>query len=135
MTVGAFAARFPDTGHPCAWISRNIENVIAYEADPLCSFSFTLNGNRALLKLMRRAYALHGGRGNPGLPVRFYSGAEDPCMPDERGFFRAMERMRRSGYRDVQGVLFPGLRHEILNEENREEIFERIWHEAFEPNI
>lgn len=135
MTIGAFAARFEDTGHPCAWVSKNQENVIAYEADPLCRFSFTLNGNRALLRLMRRAYALKGKRGKPDLPVRFYSGADDPCAPDEKGFWNAVENMRRAGYTDVQGKLFPGLRHEILNEENREEIFETIWKEAFEANI
>ena len=135
MTVGAFARRFPDTGHPCAWISANMENVIAYEADPLCRFTFTLNGNRALLRLMRRCYGLAPGRGKPDLPIRFYSGADDPCMPDEKGFWHAVENMKKAGYRNVQGCLFPGMRHEILNETNREEVFERIWREALEPNI
>lgn len=135
MTIGAFAARFPDTGHPCAWISKNQANVIAYEADPLCMFSFTLNGNRALLRLMRRAYGLRANPGKPDLPVRFYSGADDPCAPNEKGFWKAVEKMRRAGYTNVEGTLFPGLRHEILNEENREKIFEKIWHEAFEVNI
>ena len=55
MTIGAFAKRFPSAEHPSSWISANVENVIAYEADPLCTFTFTLNGNRALLRLMRRA--------------------------------------------------------------------------------
>lgn len=135
MTVGMFAKRFPDPNHPCAWISANMENVTDYEANPLCQFIFTLNGNRALLRLMRRCYHLSPGRGNPSLPIHFYSGAEDPCMPDEKGFRDAMERMKRAGYTNVQGCLFPGLRHEILNETNREEVFERIWKEAFEPNI
>lgn len=134
MTVGAFARRFEEAGHPCCWISGNMENVIAYEADPLCRFSFTLNGNRALLRLMRSCYR-KSGCGKPDLPVYFYSGAEDPCMPDEKGFWHAVETMRKAGYGKVEGHLFPGLRHEILNETNREEVFERIWKEAFEPNI
>ena len=133
MTVGAFARRFPDPDHPCAWISANMENVTAYEGDPLCSFTFTLNGNRALLRLMKRAYSLKNGR--PDLPVRFYSGTEDPCAPDEKGFRHAMERMRQAGYSDTEGHLFPGMRHEILNEEGREAVFERIWKEAFEANL
>lgn len=134
MTVGLFASRFPNSDHPCAWISANLENVIAYEADPLCRFIFTLNGNRALLRLMQRCYGLEAC-GKPDLPVRFYSGADDSCMPDEKGFRHAMERMKKARYADVQGHLFPGMRHEILNETNREEVFERIWREAFEPNI
>ena len=133
MTVGMFAKRFPDPNHPSAWISANMDNVIAYEKDPLCAFTFTLNGNRALLRLLRRAYALKHGR--PDLPVRFYSGADDPCAPDEKGFRAAMESMRRAGYSDVQGSMFPGMRHEILNEKDREKVFECMWREAFEPYI
>ena len=133
MTIGAFAKRFPSSEHPSSWISANEENVIAYEADPLCSFSFTLNGNRALLRLMRRAYGLSPTRGNPALPVRFFSGAEDPCAPDEKGFRHAVERMRQAGFADVEGKLFPGLRHEILNETNRAEVFETIWRDAIAP--
>ena len=135
MTIGAFAKRFPSAEHPSSWISANVENVIAYEADPLCSFTFTLNGNRALLRLMRRAYGLSPTRGNPTLPVRFFSGAEDPCAPDEKGFWHAVERMRQAGFADVEGKLFPGLRHEILNEANRQEIFETIWSDAIAPII
>ena len=135
MTIGAFAKRFPSAEHPSSWISANEENVIAYEADPLCSFSFTLNGNRALLRLMRRAYGLSPTRGNPALPVRFFSGAEDPCAPDEKGFWKAVEKMRQAGFADVEGKLFPGLRHEILNETNRAEVFETIWRDAIAPML
>ena len=134
MTTGAFARPFRDEGSAFAWLSANQENVRAYEASPLCGFNFTLNGNRALLKLMRRAYSLKGC-GNPGLHVRFYSGADDPCAPDEKGFRSAVEAMQRAGYSDVQGRMFPGLRHEILLEKNAEEIFESMWREAIEPVI
>lgn len=135
MTIGAFARRFPDAKHPSSWISVNEENVIAYEADPLCTFTFTLNGNRALLRLMRRAYGIGPNRGKPDLPVRFFSGAEDPCAPDARGFWSAVRRMRQAGFRNVEGCLFPGLRHEILNETNRQEVFDRIWEDAVKPFI
>lgn len=131
MTIGAFARRFPDPQHPCAWISANMENVTAYEADPLCQFSFTLNGNRALLRLMRRAYGLKNGRAD--LPVYFCSGADDPCAPDAKGFERAMENMRRAGYAGVRGRMFPGLRHEILNETDKEAVFEAVWQEGIAP--
>lgn len=131
MTTGVFAQRFE--AHPNAWISASEENVQDFSKDPLCGFTFTLNGNRALLRLMRRAYHLSSIRGKPELPVRFYSGAEDPCAPDEAGFLRAMEQMRAAGYRDVRGYMFEGMRHEILNERNRDTVFQRIWQEALEP--
>ena len=141
MTTGSFNKKAKKE-HSGSWLSANPENVAAFAADPLCNFSFTLNGYRALLRLMIRAYGMgfrngrsRSERGNPNLPVRFYSGADDTGAPDRAGFENAMNRMRQAGYADVRGHMFPGLRHEILNEVNREEVFERIWSEAFEPYI
>ena len=135
LTTGAFSKPFKKEGNSSAWLSADKENVRAFKADPLCGFDFTLNGNRALLTLMQRAYHLKALRGNPGMPVRFYSGEKDPCAPNPEGFEAAMEAMRKAGYTDVQGAMFPGLRHEILNEKNREEIYETIFKEAIEPNM
>lgn len=133
MTTGAFAKRFPDPNHPAAWLSANVENVQAYETDPLCGYAFTLNGYRSLLRLMQRAYKLDGARKQPNLPVRFYSGADDPCAPDAKGFANAMRCMQKAGFADVQGYMFPGMRHEILCESAKETVFEKIWREAVEP--
>ena len=69
------------------------------------------------------------------LPVRFYSGAEDACMMGKKGFDHAMKCMRRAGCRDVQGRLFPGMRHEILNEAEKQAVFECIWQESFQPYL
>jgi len=135
MTTGAFARRFPDARHPSAWLSVNEANVTAFEGDPLCGFRFTLNGNRALLRLMQRAYKLSPRRNRPDLPVRFYSGADDPCAPDRRGFDRALASMRKAGFRDVQGRMFDGLRHEILNETESEMIYEIMFTEAVAPHM
>ena len=68
---------------------------------------------------MRRAYDVEGfSCTNPSMPVLFISGAEDPCLIDVRHFAKTVRAMRRAGYRDVKGKLYPGMRHEILNEEN-----------------
>ena len=140
LTTGGFSKR-AKSELSGSWLSANPENAAAFAADPLCNFTFTVNGYRALLRLMIRAYGLenHGPHrarcGNPELPVHFYSGADDTCAPDRAGFENAIKRMKNAGYAHVNGYMFPGLRHEILNEKNREEVFERIWSEAFEPYI
>ena len=141
-TTGSFSGAAKKRLGGGSWISANPENVVAYTADPLCNFTFTLNGYRALMRLMIRAYGIGTDshvykpeRGRPDLPIHFYSGADDTCAPNRRGFENAMERMKKAGYTNVSGHMFPGLRHEILNEKNREEVFERIWSEALEPYI
>ena len=143
MTTGSFNKR-AKSELSGSWLSANSENVAAFAADPLCNFTFTLNGYRALLRLMIRAYGLAPDkrnravripRGKPELPIHFYSGADDTGAPNRKGFENAMNRMKRAGYAYVSGYMFPGLRHEILNEVNREEVFERIWSESFAPYI
>lgn len=134
LITGSFDSRFPkESGE--SWLSVNKENVKKYQNDPLCGYTFTLNGYAALLRLMRRTYGKRGECANERLPIHFFSGADDPCMPDHNGFVHAMECMKKAGYTDVSGHLFEGLRHEILNEENCEEIYQCIWQEAFAPYI
>lgn len=134
MTVGAFQKEIEKRKQSGSWLSVNADNVAAYFADPFCNYSFTLNGYAALFDLMKRAYHLPAAV-KPEMPVHFYSGADDPCAPDAKGFAAALDAMRRAGYINVQGRMFPGLRHEILREIDRETVYETIWREAILPLI
>ena len=122
MTTGGFAKRFPDPNTANAWLSVNQDNVRRYDADPLCGFPFTLNGYRALLTLMRDAYSTAPGK-HPELPVHFVSGEDDPCAPDRKGFEDAVQAMKDAGYAEVTGKMYPGLRHEILNETEQQRVY------------
>ena len=125
MTTGGFAKAHPDPNTKNAWLSTNQDNVRKYDADPLCGFPFTLNGYKALLELMRDAYR-PAPAGNPALPVHFISGAEDPCAPDKKGFDDAVACMRRNGYRCVTARQYPGMRHEILNQTQRQLVYDDL---------
>lgn len=125
MTTGGFAKRFPDPVTQNAWLSTNQDNVRAYDADPLCGFPFTLNGYKALLTLMKDAYAAVPAK-HPALPVHFLSGGDDPCAPDEKGFADAVERVKRDGYRTVTSKLYPGMRHELLNHAERQTVYDDL---------
>ena len=125
MTTGSFNKGNPRSGSANAWLSTNADNVRAYDADPLCGFPFTLNGYKALLELMRDAYApVPAGR--PDLPVHFISGENDPCAPDKKGFDAAVERMRDAGYARVTAHMYPGMRHEILNHAERQAVYDDL---------
>ena len=122
MATGGFSKAFPDPNTANAWLSVNPENVRAYDADPLCGFPFTLNGYKALLTLMQEAYDATPA-GHPDMPVHFVSGEFDPCAPDKKGFDAAVQRMKEVGYRNVTGKMYPGMRHEILNETDRSVVY------------
>ena len=110
IITGTFSKRFKKEGR-FAWLSKNPMNVSAYETDPLCGFGFTLNGYRALLKLMEVAYdeKLSLRR---NLPVHFMSGEDDPCAPDKKGFDAAVARLKADGYEvaSYTGYTFEHLR-------------------------
>ena len=62
----------------------------------------------------------------PELPVRFISGAEDPCLVSEAAFRKAVNAMKRVGYQNVTSKLYPAMRHEILNETGKKQVWKDI---------
>ena len=54
----------------------------------------------------------------------FIAGGDDPVGAYGKGVLRAVEEFRKAGMKDVEKRIFPLGRHEILNEINRQEIYE-----------
>ena len=109
------------------WLSASEENVDAYLADPLCGGEVTIGLFREMLAGI--AYITRRDnlrRMNLNTPVLFLSGREDPVGDMGKGVRRAYESFRRAGVRDVELKLYPGLRHEILQEACRETVYQEI---------
>lgn len=124
LTFGGFAARFPKEPHSGSWICTDQLVVREYENSDLCGFTFTVDGYQALFQLMEETYSRSGWQcTQPDLPILFVGGAEDPCIGNARRFAAALNHLRSQGYQNVRGKLYPGLRHEILNEPCREKIY------------
>ena len=127
LVMGGYEKRFKSEGIPHSWINSDPEEVLKYNADPLCSYIFTLNGFENLVRLTILTYKDRGYAMNkPSLPIRFYSGADDPCAVSEEAFNKAVELLKKQGYTDVAGKLYPHMRHEILNEPEHMSVFEEI---------
>ena len=62
----------------------------------------------------------------PDLPILFIGGEEDPCIVSRKKFGEAIHTMEAVGYRKVKGHLYPGMRHEILNETGKQQVFREI---------
>ena len=63
---------------------------------------------------------------NKEAPVYFMSGAEDPVGDYGAGVEKAYQAFCNAGLHDVTKKLYPGGRHEMLNEVNREEVMQDI---------
>jgi len=123
LSTGNGDKKFPGEGKN-AWLTRDKEIVNAYNADPKCNFTFTCNGFENLLRLMKNTYEASGyAVKNPELPIFFVSGSDDPVLIDEDKWQKAQQFLRDVGYRNVSGKLYHQMRHEILNENGREEVY------------
>ena len=127
ISFGAGAMKFRKDKTCTAWICSDPAVAKEYEESELCGFTFTDEAYLVLFELMKQAYDVkHFSCTNPKMPVLFVSGAEDPCLINVRHFAKTVQAMRHAGYLDVKGKLYPGMRHEILNEKNKEQVYHDI---------
>ena len=128
LCTGNNDKKFKADGVKNAWLSANLGNVHAYNNDPLCGFPFTVNGYRnGLFRLMLDIYSPKGWNvTNPDLPIHFIAGAEDPCIISLKKFSEAVSFLRARGYREVTSQVYPKMRHEILNETGREDVWRDV---------
>ncbi len=126
LVMGSYEKRFKNEG-PHSWINTDYEAVKKYCDDPLCNYVFTLNGFENLVRLTLLTYEKGGyAMNNPDLPIRFYSGADDPCAVDEKAWGKAVSLLKQQGYNDVEGKMYQNMRHEILNEPEHLKVYEDI---------
>ena len=104
------------------WLSRDPRTAEAFIADPLCFAADIpkLLGYREGLKLFGTP-----AQGVADVPMLIVSGGEDSVS--KGGAVRKLaDAYRRRGVRDVTVRVFPGARHELLNETNRDEAIAEI---------
>lgn len=102
LSFGSFNKPFEDEGYPSAWVCSDKDTLEAYHKDPYCMFTFTVNGFKNLLDLMKDCYSPKGWKmSNPNLPVHFISGAEDPCRISDKSIGKAADLMKKVGYRTL----------------------------------
>lgn len=122
-STGGGDDKFPGEGKN-AWLTRDKTVVEKYNADERCNFVFSCNGFSNLLHLVKNAYkkkkypAKHSD-----LPIFFMAGADDPVIGSEKKWLEAQQFLRDVGYKNVTGKLYPKMRHEILNELGKEEVY------------
>ena len=56
----------------------------------------------------------------PNLPIWFISGEDDPCMGSEERLLEAIDVLRQAGYDNISYQIYPHMRHEVLNETEKE---------------
>lgn len=127
LAAGGFNNAIDNPRTAVDWISHNKENVDAYLADGRCGFMFSAGAYAALTSLTREAVSKACVNAYPkGLPLLYVAGEEDPVGNCGKGVRAAAELARDAGLDDVQVKLYPHMRHEILNEDDRVQVMEDV---------
>lgn len=115
----------PDT--PFDWLSKRRETVEEYINDPLCGF---VPSTGFFLELFNGISTIHKReqiRQTPAnLPILLLSGLQDPVGEQGKGIWRVARQLENEGLKNVTVMLYEGGRHEMLQEVNREEVYDFI---------
>ena len=99
------------------WIAADTRAVDRYIADPQCGQDATVGLFHDMLGGFRfNQQAENLRQMAPSTPILFVSGQDDPVGAMGKGVERSAAAFRDAGITDVEVILYPGLRHEILNE-------------------
>ncbi len=116
-----------------SWLSKNIESVEKYYHDKYCTFTFTVNAYKGLVEATKYDGTEECvNKMRPGMPLLVISGEADPVGNMGEGTKAAAESFKKAGVKDVTLKLYPGDRHEILNEVDRDKVYADIlaWFES-----
>lgn len=110
-----------------AWLSTDDAVCRAFEADPLSCFPFTAAGYLDLFNgLTEISSPDWAGRVPKGLPILLIAGDQDPVGNYGEGPKQVAGWLREAGVRGVELKLYPGMRHEVLNEIGKEEVYQDV---------
>lgn len=140
MAYGKFLMRFDgERGHHSfmmklgdkdddSWLAYNPKVQEVYRKDPLCTgYKYT---NRAVLTVWEADRELKNYKGyeckNPKLPVLSITGVDDPVTGFEKGLWDSVRNLKRVGYEEVRTIVYPDMKHEVLNEIGKRKVYEDV---------
>jgi alpha-beta hydrolase superfamily lysophospholipase len=127
LDLTMFNAPFQPARTDYDWLSRDEAMVDAYVDDPGCGFGIDTDSARAMFAGARRgADPAQVAAIRSSLPVYIAVGEADPVNAGLALLTPLTERYKAAGLTDVTIRTYPGARHEILNEINRDEVIAEL---------
>lgn len=123
IVFGPYSKGFGAIRTPFDWLSRDEKEVDKYIDDPYCGKVCSARFFRDFFKLLSQIHKpslMEGLRKDK--PVYIFSGEEDPVGHRGEGVKHLIELYRKYGIEDLEYRLYPGGRHEMLHEINRDEV-------------
>ncbi|MED4959130.1 alpha/beta hydrolase [Paenibacillus macerans] len=123
LTFGGFNRKFLPARTPFDWLSRDELEVDKYINDPYCGFLCSAGFFQDFFDLLQEIHQPEQMQYIPKhKPVYIFAGDQDPVGLHGEGIRRLSALYSWLGLQEVEVKLYPGGRHEMLNEINRDEV-------------
>lgn len=127
LAFGSFNKNFQPCRTPFDWLSRERHVVDQFVSDAFCGQTPSTRFFYDLFHGMKDMDHPKNIRKIPKrLPILLVSGDQDPVGGFSRDVIKTYERFRQAGIRNVEIKLYPGARHEVINETNRSDVYADI---------
>ena len=122
LSFGNYEKPFKQDGKTNAWLNRDGAEVDKYNANPMCGFILSLGFYKSFFNGLKQIYGDAPKQIRADLPIFIISGDQDPVGGMGVLVKNLYEMYKGLGF-DVDMKLYEGARHEILNEINKEEVY------------
>ena len=129
LAFGADYKGFDMTGEKPenSWLTKDVAIVNAYYNEPRCTYMFTVNGYKGLFEAVNYSCNPENAKKIPKkLPLFIVSGAQDPVGGLGKGVKDVYDMYKATDMLDLTYKLYENDRHEILNETDKQVVFEDI---------
>lgn len=128
IAFGSYNKKFEPSRTKMDWLSKDENIVDWYINEPRCTFMFTLNGYYNMFKGISRLHDKSLLNNVPkDLPILFVSGKDDPVGAFGKGVEKSANTLKDVGVKNIDIKLYENDRHEILNELDRQVVYEDIY--------
>ncbi|ERI91564.1 hydrolase, alpha/beta domain protein [Clostridiales bacterium oral taxon 876 str. F0540] len=127
MSYDSFSNQFKPIRTKQDWLTRDERIVDEYIKDELCGFVFTASAFKDMFEGLLFITDKNNIRKTPeNLPILLLSGKRDPVSSNGKTVVKAFEEYKKAGLNNITMKLYEDMRHEILNEIGKEEVYEDI---------
>ena len=128
LAFGAYNKAFEPNRTSYDWVCSREEVVDVYALDPFCTWLPSIQLCREMVKgIQMNQKKSNLARMQKSLPVFFLAGQLDPVGNMGNGVLKAVQAFKNAGMKDVFVELYPNMRHECHNENDREKVFGDIF--------
>lgn len=129
LAFGADYKGFDMTGEnpEDSWLTKDVDIVNTYYNEPRCTYMFTVNGYKGLFEAVNYSCNPENAAKIPKkLPLFIVSGEQDPVGGLGKGVKDVYDMYKTADMLDLTYKLYENDRHEILNEIDKQVVFEDL---------